>query len=109
MRLFSITVSAAALLAAPALAQSGDGPLTFSGSARMRYESLGGQYRPGRSATDQFLSTRLSLGAELDLGALSLVGELVDARGWKADEGASLSSSEVNTFDIPVLHLRYDA
>lgn len=109
MRLFSITVSAAALLAAPALAQSEDGPLTFSGSARARYESLGGQYRPGRSASDQFLSTKLSLGAELDLGALALVGELTDARGWKADDGSSLSTSEVNTFEVPVLHLRYDA
>lgn len=115
MRLFFSPLFLAALTAAPAFAQAETEPqseapsLTFSGSARIRYESLSGQYRPGRSASDQFLSTKLALGAELDLGAVSVVGEITDARGWKADDGSALSTSEVDTFEVPVLHLRYDA
>lgn len=95
----------------PALAQSTDegGALTISGSARVRYESLDGQFRSGRSASDQFLSTRVSLKGELDLAPFTLVGEITDARGWLADEGSSLTTSEVNAFEVPQLYLQYAA
>src|SRR3546814_477455 len=54
--------------------------LTVSGSARIRYETLSNQFRPGLDKNDDLISLRTSLFAEYDTGPIRLGGELIDAR-----------------------------
>jgi hypothetical protein len=90
------TALAAALGGAPAL---GEG-LEWSGSARLRYESLDGQFRAGLSGGDHLLSSRTELRATWTLDALALAGEMVDARAWESDAGGALSTNEVDALEL---------
>ncbi len=107
-------LSAAALAlasAAPALAQDAK-PwrlddalhtpdwLTFSGSHRVRYETLNNQFRPGLTGSDQALVLRTLFRADLDFGAVGFVGELEDSRGWLMDNGSAISSSMINPVEL---------
>lgn len=82
--------------------------LTLKGEARVRYESLDGQFRAGREGSDQLLLFRTLFLAEADTGPLSLGLELQDSRTYLADEGTPLSSSITNPLDILQLYLRAD-
>ena len=79
--------------------------LTLGGEARIRYESLDGQYRIGRTGSDQAWVTRLLLfaGAQTRLGDFAF--ELEDARAFGDDRGTPLSASMVNTLEV--LQLSY--
>jgi hypothetical protein len=72
----------------------------FSGSARVRYESLGAVYRAGLDGSDQLLSTQVFLRGEASRDRLHLVGELIDARGHLHDDGSAISSSSFNALDV---------
>lgn len=86
------------LAAAPALAQ--DKPrLTVSGSTRVRAETIGGQFRPNTPDSDSFVSFRTMVLAKLDIGAFTLGGELVDARGYGEDAKSSVRTSEINDLE----------
>ncbi|MGY6662285.1 MAG: alginate export family protein [Glycocaulis sp.] len=74
--------------------------LEFSGSARVRAETLGAHYRAGMNGSDQLLSTQLFLRGEARLESVTLVGELIDARGYLQDDGSVISSSAYNAADI---------
>lgn len=82
--------------------------LTLKGEARMRYESLDGQFRAGLEGSDQLLLLRTLLLAEADTGPVSLGLELQDSRTYLADEGTPLSSSIANPLDILQLYLHAD-
>lgn len=82
--------------------------LTVSGDVRARYETLNGQFRPGLTGSDQLFSLRTQLRAELDLAPAAVVVEVLDARGWGADLGSAITSSEINTFDVLQAHVRFD-
>jgi hypothetical protein len=74
--------------------------LTVSGSFRARYESLDGQFRPGKTGGDQLVSLRTTLFGEYDLGGVKLGAELFDSRGYEDDAGGAASTGEVNTFEF---------
>ena len=73
--------------------------LLLSGSQRTRYEGLLHQFRPGLDRSDQaiLLRTLLTLGARFR--ALSLVGELQDARAYLTDEQSGISTIVVNALE----------
>ncbi|MFN3834900.1 MAG: alginate export family protein [Glycocaulis sp.] len=74
--------------------------LSFSGSARLRYESLSAPFRAGLEGSDQFLSSQVFLRADARMGQVTGVVELIDARGALADGGSVVASSAVNALDI---------
>ncbi len=82
--------------------------LTLSGEARMRYESLDGQFRAGRVGSDQLLLFRTLLLAEADTGPVSFGIEFQDSRTYLGDSGTPLSSSITNPLDVLQLYARLD-
>ncbi len=82
--------------------------LTLRGEARVRYESLDGQFRSGREGSDQLLLFRTLLLAEADTGPVSLGLEVQDSRTYLADAGTPLSTSFVNPLDVLQLYARID-
>jgi hypothetical protein len=118
------TLSAAVLAAAlavpqPAAAREGDPPtlqqalgnpenLKVSGSVRVRYEALDGQFRPGFDDYDDLWSIRTTLLAELDTGILRIGGELFDSRAYGTDAGSVLTTGEVNPVELVQAYLAAD-
>ncbi|MHA7901537.1 MAG: alginate export family protein [Henriciella sp.] len=82
--------------------------LTLSGEARVRYESLDGQFRAGREGSDQLLLFRTLVLAEADTGPVSFGIELQDSRTYLGDAGTPLSSSFTNPLDVLQLYARVD-
>ncbi len=82
--------------------------LTLRGEARMRYETLDGQFRAGGAGGDQALAFRTLLLAEVDAGLFSVGAELQDARVYLDDAGAPLSTSIVNPLDVLQAYVRID-
>lgn len=82
--------------------------LTLKGEARVRYESLEGQFRANRQGSDQLLLFRSLLLAEADLGNVSLGVELQDSRTYLGDEGTPLGSSIANPMDFLQAYARFD-
>lgn len=81
-------------------AAEGSQQLKLSGSIRVRYESLDGQYRPGLEAKDNVLALRSNLLAEWTSGHWKLVGDISDSRAYDSDKTSSvLTATEVNTFE----------
>jgi len=73
--------------------------MKFSGSIRIRQESLDGQYRPGFDNKDDMLALRSSAAVEWTSGAWKLAGEVSDSRAYDGDAGSTLTSNEVNAFE----------
>jgi hypothetical protein len=94
--------------AAPALAEPSSlheavgapADLKLSGSVRARWEGLDGQVRPGLPDREDLFSFRTILGAEYGTGPLRIGAELWDSRAYGARPGGSLSTNEVNTFEL---------
>ena len=100
------TIPMLAVAAAPlnAQAQSTDDAqatveVRIGGSVRARGEALDGQFRPGAPADDSFLSFRTLIEAEVDIGPLTLGGELDDARGYGNIDSAGNSTSTINVLE----------
>ncbi len=74
--------------------------LKISGEARVRYESLDGQFRAGGRGGDQALAFRTLILAEAQLDPVSFGLELQDSRKELNDSGSTLSASVVNPLDI---------
>ena len=98
---------AAALLAAQA--SDPEARFTLSGEVRARYETLDGQFRAGRSGSDQLLAFRSLLHGRADLGAVTLGAELQDSRTYLDDAGTPLSSSYVNAVNLLQAYAEIDA
>lgn len=87
--------------------------LALRGEARVRYETLDGQFRAGGKGGDQALAMRTLLLAEanlkgLDLPQVTLGMELQDARLELDDAGTPLSTSNVNALDVLQAYVRFD-
>ena len=82
--------------------------LMLRGETRVRYESLEGQFRAGRSGGDQLLLFRSLLLAEADAGPVTLGVEFQDSRTYLADDGTPLGSSIANPFDVLQLYAHFD-
>ena len=106
-------VSALALVAAagiqPGQAQASDEPdLTVSGSIRLRYEALDGQFRPGRPDSDDILAIRTTLAAEYDTGPVRIGGELIDARVYGDAPASPIGTAHVNAFELVQAYIGFD-
>lgn len=97
-----ISLACAAILpfvsAAPALAQD-KVKFSLTGSVRARAETIGGQFRPNTPENDSFLSFRTVVAAKVDVGAFTLMGEVIDARGYGEDDRSSVRTSEINDLE----------
>lgn len=87
------------LAAMPAHAQESAPKLSVDGNFRVRAEAIGGQFRPGAPAEDAFVSFRTGIAARLDLGAVTLGGEVIDARGYGENDHSSVRTSEINDIE----------
>lgn len=74
--------------------------LELSGSHRLRYETLGGQFRAGGEGSDQLLSLRTTFLARADFGAVGFAAEIWDARAFLGDEGTPIDASLVNAAEL---------
>lgn len=83
--------------------------LSIEGRLRVRYESLGGQFRAGGSGGDQILAFRNLALIEADPGPVAFGVEIQDSRAYLDDAGTPLSTSAVNPFDILQAYVRWDA
>lgn len=93
---------------AAATAQAQDKPrFTVSGSTRVRVETIGGQFRPNAPASDSFVSFRTMVAAKLDIGAFTVGGELVDARGYGEDAHSSVRTNEINDLEPAQAYLAW--
>ena len=75
---------------------------------RLRYELIDGQARAGFNASDDLVSLRTQLKAVWRHGAIQLVGELIDSRGWGADAGTPLTTSEINALEPTQAYVQAD-
>ena len=75
--------------------------LRFSGSERIRYEGLDGQFRAGntRDVEDQVFS-RLLLRADYTRDNWGITVEGIDARAWGTKADSFANTTTVNTFDF---------
>ena len=119
-RILGASAFALCAAASPAIAQDDDTPftlqeaigdpddLTVSGSARIRYESLHNQFRPGLDENDDLVTMRFSLAAEYDAGPVRFGGELIDARAYSGDNGSSIGTGEVNALELVQAYIGVD-
>lgn len=99
----------AALLASPAHAeQAAQDGLDVSGSARIRYEAVGNQFRPGLERNTDAVLLQATLAAEYRAGPVRIGAELDDSRVYFAGPGSSISTSEVNTLEPVQAYLALD-
>ena len=98
----------------PALAQSpapslvtGD-DFKLSGTVRVRYEAMEGQFRPGLSPRDDLWSVRSTIFGEWRSGPFRIAGEVYDSRAYGAGPGGVLTTGEVNTLEPVQLSLAAD-
>jgi hypothetical protein len=97
----------AALAAVPAWSAE-EITLKVSGSMRVRYELVDGQFRPGYDKRDDMLAVRSTLLGELRSGDWRLVGEIVDSRAYGTDAGSVLSANEANVFEPVQAYVQRD-
>jgi len=73
--------------------------LILSGSQRTRYEGLLNQFRPGLGENDQALALRTLFLLGVNIGPVSIVGELQDSRAYLTDEKSGISTIVVNALE----------
>lgn len=82
-------------------AEETQGPFTIAASARLRVESINGQFRPAPApATDTMVSLRTEVAASYDAGPVHFNAEMWDARAWGQDARSSANSGEVNALEL---------
>lgn len=82
--------------------------LKVSGSIRVRYEALDGQFRPGFDARDDLWSIRSTLFAEWKDGPIRIGGEIYDSRAYDTDAGSVLTTGEVNALELVQAYVAAD-
>jgi len=87
------------LAAPPASAQTTPDGLHVSGSMRLRYETIGGEVRPGFNASDELIDLRTILTATYKTGPIRIGAEVYDSRSWLGNSGTPISTNEVNAFE----------
>jgi hypothetical protein len=97
-----ISVAVAAFMpliaAAPALAQD-KVKLSVNGSVRVRAETIDGQFRPNSPKSDSFVSFRTMVAAKAEVGIVTFVGEVIDARGYGESKQSSVRTNEINDLE----------
>jgi hypothetical protein len=81
--------------------------LSVSGSLRVRYELLEGQFRPGLPSRDDAITVQTAIAANYRTGAWRISAELIDARAYLADAPGAVSTSEVNALELSRASISY--
>lgn len=97
---FAAIVACPVLGLAPTTVQAETGPLSIAASARLRVESIDGQFRPNAPTNDTMVSLKTTLDAEYDAGPIRFGAELWDARAWGQDKVSSAGTNEVNALEL---------
>lgn len=95
-----LTVAGLALGLLPSAALADDAPLSIAASARLRVESVDGQFRPNAPTNDTMVSLKTAIEAEYDAGPVRFGAELWDARAWGQDVRSSAGTAEVNALEL---------
>lgn len=74
--------------------------LDISGTQRTRYETLDGQFRAGRTGSDQMLALRTTLRLEAKSERFSAVIETIDSRQKLADTDTPIDAGMVNALEL---------
>jgi hypothetical protein len=98
--MFALAAGQAAAQAPASPGGAETGPLSISGSVRLRYEAIDGQARAGFNASDDLLNLRTRLAVDYDAGGIRFGGEVFDSRVYGDDQGTPVSTGEVNTLEI---------
>ena len=77
-----------------------DDGLEIGGSIRARYETLGGEFRPGDNANDQIAVLRTLVHAIYRARQFHVAAELQDSRAYGAPRGGAIDTSDVNAFEL---------
>lgn len=80
----------------------------ISGSARQRYEAIGGQFRPGLADQDDIIVLRTMLLAEYRPGPVRVGVELSDSRAYSTRSDGYLTTSEVNALEPIQAYVAFD-
>lgn len=81
----------------------------LSGEHRVRYESLGNQFRAGRPGSDQALALRTSLVGQIKTEPVGLLAEVLDARQYLSDSGSPIDNTQVDAVDVIQAHVGWNA
>ena len=81
--------------------------LTITGSIRVRYELLEGQFRPGLPSRDDAITAQTAIAADYRTGPWHLSAELIDARAYLVDAPGAVSTSEVNALELSRASISY--
>lgn len=84
----------------PTIAHAGDKSFTIAASARLRVESLEGQFRPSAPRNDTMVSLKTTIEAGYDAGPVRFGAELWDGRAWGQDNASSAGTSEINALEL---------
>ncbi|MFM8879899.1 MAG: alginate export family protein, partial [Verrucomicrobiota bacterium] len=76
---------------------------------RIRYESLGNQFRTGKPGSDQALALRSSLLGQIKTEPVGLLAEVMDSRQYLSDSGSPIDNTQVNALEVLQAHVRWDA
>jgi|TARA_Y100000296_G_scaffold87489_1_gene135631 hypothetical protein len=82
-------------------------PITITGSLRLRYEMLEGQFRPGLPSRDDAVTVQTAIAADYRAGPWHLSAELIDARAYFANAPGAVSTSEVNALELSRASIGY--
>jgi len=85
-----------------------DDRLKVSATARIRFDTIDGQPRPGFNAGDDVVNLRTTLFAEYDAGPVRIGTELYDSRAYGADTGTPISTNEVNVAEVVQAYVALD-
>ena len=92
----------------PSAASADDAPFSIAASARLRVETIDGQFRPNAPTNDTMVSLKTAVEAEYDAGPVRVGAELWDARAWRQDARSSAGTSEVNALELVQAHVKVE-
>ncbi len=76
---------------------------------RLRYESLGNNFRTGRPGSDQALALRTSLLGQIKTEPVGLLAEVLDSRQYLSDSGSAIDTTQVDALDLLQAHVAWNA
>lgn len=83
--------------------------LDLSGEQRTRYETLGNQFRAGRTGGDQALTLRTSVIGQVKTEPAGALVEMLDSRQYLSDSGTPIDNTMVNPLEVLQAYVRLNA